>query len=71
MRRFVPALLILAAVGAVVLAARHDDPDAPRQTYGDVARAECLREAGHGAQDQKDCYSRKLLIKALEMQRTR
>jgi hypothetical protein len=40
---------------------------APPERYGDVAQRECQREASGSAQDQKDCVSRKLIVKALDM----
>lgn len=68
MRSLVP-LAILAGVGFGVWYMSTLPPAPPPERYGDVAARECRREASGAPQDQKDCVSRKLLAKALEMQR--
>lgn len=68
MRKFIPGILLIAALAAVVALY---EPPAPPETYGQQARRECAREAGRSKQDQADCYDMKLTIKALQMQSTR
>lgn len=65
MRKFIPGILLLAALAAVV--ALYEEPKPPER-YGDVARRECAREAGRSKQDQADCYDRKLVVKSMQMQ---
>lgn len=68
MRKLVPGILLLAALAAVVALY---EPPAPPERYGDVARRECAREASRNERDQADCYDRKLVVKALQMQSAR
>ncbi len=68
MRKYIPGIILLAALAAVV--ASYEEPKAPER-YGDVARRECAREAGRSKQDQQDCYDRKLMAKAFQMQSAR
>lgn len=68
MKKFIPGLLLIALLTAVVA---NYEPPAPPERYGDIARRECVREAGHSKQDQQDCYDRKLVVKAMQMQSAR
>lgn len=68
MRKFIPGILLLAALAAVV--ALYEEPKPPER-YGDVAKRECAREAGRSKQDQADCYDMKLTAKAFQMQTAR
>ena len=65
LRKLIPGILLLTALAAVV--ASYEEPKPPER-YGDVARRECVREAGRSKQDQQDCYDRKLVVKSLQMQ---
>lgn len=65
MRKYIPGIILLAALAAIV--ASYEEPKAPER-YGDVAKRECLREASRNDRDQRDCYDRKLMAKAFQMQ---
>lgn len=64
-RKLIPGIILLAALAAVV--ASYEEPKPPER-YGDVARRECVREAGRSKQDQQDCLDKKLIVKSLQMQ---
>jgi hypothetical protein len=68
MRKFVPTLILVAAVVAIVWAASNNKPLEQPRRYGDVAKAECVRGAGPERDSQEACLSGKLLRKAIEMQ---
>lgn len=68
MRKFIPGILLIGALVAVVAA--YEEPRPPER-YGTVAKRECAREAGRSDADQRDCYDRKLTIKAFQMQTAR
>lgn len=67
-RKLVPGVILLALLAVVVASY---EPPAPPESYGTIARRECVREAGRSKQDQQDCYDRKLVVKSLQMQSAR
>lgn len=69
MRKFVPGIILLAMLAAIV--AFYEPDTTPPERYGDVARRECWREASKNDRDQNDCYDKKLVVKALQMQSAR
>ena len=69
MRKLLPGLILIAAL-ATIVAVYEPDNKLPER-YGDVARRKCAREAGRSDADQRDCYDRKLTIKAFQMQSAR
>lgn len=66
MRKFVPGIILLAMLAAIV--AFYEPDTTPPETYGQVARRECWKEASKNDRDQEECYSKKLVVKALQMQ---
>lgn len=60
-------LILAAAVAAIVWVASNDKPPEEQLRYGDVARAECARQAGTDQDSRQACITGNLLKKAMEM----
>lgn len=69
MKRLGPLVVVAVTVWVVYTITTH--PTEPPKTYGQIAREECRREASLSKIDQDECYSKKLLAKALEVQAER
>lgn len=69
MGKFIPGILLIGALAAIVML--YEPDTTPSETYGQIAWRECWKEASRNDRDQNDCYDRKLMAKAFQMQSAR